>query len=242
MTAGEAGDEPFMLAEKIPGLMVVVGADRYRAGLLALERFNPDLFILDDGFQHMRLHRDLNILLLDNKRPFGNGRVFPGGLLREPRSAARRADLIIYTRCGKSDTGRHSGGIPCCGSTHELAGVVTSTGGEIEPLANLAGMRGVAFAGIAEPGAFFSMLDNVGLNIVSKIAFPDHSRYENAELADIKAVFKGVNGDYLITTEKDLVKLAPWRDEPDKVYAAVLEVKVQEARPLTAMIEKLLQV
>jgi tetraacyldisaccharide 4'-kinase len=241
MTSAEAGDEPFMLAEKIPGLMVVVGADRYKAGLYAVEHLDPDIFILDDGFQHMRLHRDLNILLLDNSRPFGNGRVLPAGLLREPRSAAKRADFIICTRCGESDPSDHFPGVPFCGATHELAGVVSRVGGQAEPLLNLFSLQGVAFAGVAEPASFFSMLDEAGLNISVKLSFPDHCRYGGEEIAEILEACGSVRGEYLITTEKDLVKLSPFLQELGRPYAAVLEVRVPKMEYLKDKLEKLLQ-
>jgi tetraacyldisaccharide 4'-kinase len=96
LTPGEGGDEPYLLATTVSGLAVVVGADRYRAGLFAMERLAPDIFILDDGFQHLRLDRDLNILLLDNGQPFGNGKTLPAGLLREPRSAVQRRSRYLY--------------------------------------------------------------------------------------------------------------------------------------------------
>ena len=95
----ECGDEPYLLASTVPGLIVVIGSDRYQAGMLVMESLAPDIFLLDDGFQHIRLHRDMNILLLDCAKPFGNGWTLPAGLLREPRSAALRASWIIRTRC-----------------------------------------------------------------------------------------------------------------------------------------------
>jgi tetraacyldisaccharide 4'-kinase len=240
LTSGEAGDEPYMLAKKIPGLMVVIGPDRYKAGLFAQEHLNPDIFILDDGFQHLRLHRDLNILLMDNTRPFGNGRVLPAGLLREPGTAGKRADLIIYTRCGKSEPVEHLPGIPFCKSTHDLAGVVFRVGEEPEPLSLLSDLKGVAFAGIADPPSFFSMLDNAGMNIVRKLNFPDHCTYSEGEISEIKAARKSAGGDYLITTEKDMVKLSSHLRELGRVYAAVLQVKIPDMPNLTDMIEELL--
>ncbi len=87
LSARECGDEPYLLASTVPGLMVVIGTDRYAAGQLAMQQLSPDIFLLDDGFQHLRLHRDLNILLLDFSRPFGNGLTLPAGILREPLSA-----------------------------------------------------------------------------------------------------------------------------------------------------------
>ena len=128
LSAVEAGDEPFLLASSVPGLAVVVGSDRYGAGLRALERLAPDIFILDDGFQHLRLRRDLNILLLDSSRPFGNERVLPAGLLREPQSAGNRADLIIYTRSSEGGEPDHFPGKPACRAFHHLAGITLNGG------------------------------------------------------------------------------------------------------------------
>jgi tetraacyldisaccharide 4'-kinase len=123
LTPGEAGDEPFMLATRIPGLMVVIGPDRYKAGLFAQEQLDPDIFILDDGFQHLRLNRDLNILLLNQAKPFGNGCVLPAGWLREYRSAAKRADLVIYTRCGNQIPHTHFPDIPFR-ATYKIANAI----------------------------------------------------------------------------------------------------------------------
>lgn len=101
MTPEMAGDEPFMLASSLTGIPVIVGQDRYRSGCLAIKQFQPDLILLDDGFQHIRLARDLNILLLDNHRPMGNGYLLPRGILREPLAAIKRADVVVFTRAEK---------------------------------------------------------------------------------------------------------------------------------------------
>ena len=115
LSAVECGDEPYLLASTVPGLMVVIGTDRYAAGQLAIEQLAPDIFLLDDGFQHLRLHRDLNILLQDFSRPFGNGLTLPAGILREPSSAASRADLVIFTRAPKGATiPVDTGAVPSC--------------------------------------------------------------------------------------------------------------------------------
>jgi tetraacyldisaccharide 4'-kinase len=241
MTSFEAGDEPYMLAEKIPGLIVVVGANRYKAGLYAVEHLNPDIFILDDGFQHMRLHRDLNILLLDNVRPFGNGRVFPAGLLREPVAAAKRANFIIYTRCGEIDPSEHFPGIPYCGAAHELVGVVSPANSQAQPFSILSHLRGVAFAGIADPASFFSMLEEAGLDISNKLSFPDHCEYGGQEIRKILAARKSVGADYLITTQKDKVKLSSFKQELGDLYTACLEVRIPHQDNLTDKLEKLLQ-
>lgn len=240
LTPGEAGDEPFMLATRIPGLMVVIGPDRYKAGLFAQEQLDPDIFILDDGFQHLRLNRDLNILLLNRAKPFGNGCVLPAGLLREYRSAAKRADLVIYTRCGNEEPYNHFPGIPFCRATHKIAEAIPLGSNSLAPLSRLESLRGMAFAGIAEPASFFTMLEEAGLKISEKMAFPDHCRYGEKEISEIVLQKKSVGADYLITTEKDAVKLSPYLNELGDVYAAVLEMEIQDMKELADAVEKLL--
>ncbi len=235
----EAGDEPYLMAFSLPGAMVVIGTDRYRAGCLALERLEPDIFILDDGFQHLRLERDLNILLLGCARPFGNGRTLPAGALREPVSAAGRADLIIFTRC-TSKNPPLSTGKPWCAASHRLTGVIPLEGGVTQPLSSLGGLKGVAFAGIAEPAAFFGSLQREGLDPAATHAFPDHCRYGETEIAALLKLRDECSADYLITTGKDAVKLAPYRERLGNVYAAGLELEFADPGPLHAALEKLL--
>lgn len=241
-TAEEAGDEPYLLAASIPGLMVVVGADRYRAGRLAEDRLNPDIFILDDGFQHLRLHRDLNILLLDSRSPFGNGRTFPAGLLREPKSALQRADIVIFTRCVEGDPLNAGVAIdkPCCRASHVLTGVVPLPGGQAQTFAHLAGKKGLAFAGIADPAAFFDALEKEGLSIIATLAFADHAGYGEDEIAAICRLKEASRASYIVTTEKDAVKLASCLDRLGPVYAAALEVRFLDEGVVMTQLEKLL--
>lgn len=242
LTPFEAGDEPCLLADLLPGLIVVMGSDRYAAGLMALERFNPDLFILDDGFQHLRLQRNLDILLLDASRPLGNGRTLPAGFLREPLSAAARADLIIFTRCGADQQPDIAipGAKPACRAAHGLTGCRPAGGGAVRPFTDLAGERGLAFAGIADPAAFFAALETAGLSLAATLAFPDHSGYGEEEVAALAGLRRSVKADYLITTAKDAVKLAVGSGRELPFYIAELEMVFHDVRPLAAALDKLL--
>lgn len=236
----DAGDEPFLIARSVPGLIVVTGADRYRAGLETCERFQPDILLLDDGYQHLRLRRNLDILLLDCRKPFGNGRSLPAGLLREPRSAARRADLVVYTRCRDAALPPSFPGVPVCRSCHCLRGVAPLGGGPPAPFSTLQGLRGVAFAGIADPDSFFDALKEQGLELAATVPFPDHCRYDRGEIDALREVQKKTGSEYLITTEKDAVKLAPFPDIAEYVRAAVLEVVLEDPLLLEREVEKLL--
>jgi tetraacyldisaccharide 4'-kinase len=241
LSPGESGDEPYLLATSLPGLIVVIGADRYRAGLLAQERLNPDIYILDDGFQHLRLKRDLNILLLDRARPFGNGLTLPAGMLRESKSAVGRADLVIYTRCDGCEPSDRAGK-PFCAASHRLTGVTPAAGGAQLPFADFARKRATAFAGIADPASFFDALEREGVVLVATLAFPDHTLYCEEEIAAICRLRDASRSDCLITTGKDAVKLGPYLERLGMVYAAVLEIDFADEGPLTAALEKLLYI
>jgi len=229
LSANECGDEPFLLARTIPGLMVVIGADRHAAGQLAMERLNPDIFLLDDGFQHLRLHRDLNILLLDCVRPFGNGRTLPAGLLREPVGAALRADWIIHTRCqGLIQNIPFLTRIPQTSCRFRLGKLAPLTGGDPVEMKSLVGCGIIACAGIAEPEQFFRGLEEQGLRLLCRLPLADHAVYDAGVVSGLKDALRTSGARYCIVTEKDAVKLG---GIPDGLAAAIL------VAPLELMLE-----
>lgn len=241
LSPDEAGDEPVLLAKTVPGLAVVIGADRYRAGVYALETLKPDIFILDDGFQHIRLQRDLNILLVDSRRPFGNGFTLPAGLLREPVVAASRADVVVATRSADGMSLENPvPGKPFLMAAHTLEGMLPLDGGTLAPLSRLKGVRVMAFSGIADPGSFFDALERAGVPLVATLAFPDHSTYGDEELTAICKLRDTSNIAILITTGKDAVKLTQFRDLLGPCVVASLQITFADARPLEQAIEKLL--
>ncbi len=237
----ECGDEPYLLATTVPGLMVVIGTDRYAAGQLAMQQLAPDIFLLDDGFQHLRLWRDLNILLLDCTRPLGNGWALPAGLLREPASATDRADLIIMTRFPEGTSIARIPGKPTFAASHRLVDALPLRGGEPFPFPALTGYRFLAFAGIAQPDSFFSGLRDKGLTIVQTLHFPDHAGYDHARLEEIAAAMQSSGAEYAITTEKDGVKLK--RLAPDiaaVTYVARLKIEIERSAELLVLLRNLL--
>ena len=238
----QAGDEPCQLAGMLPGLMVAIGADRYSAGLKALEELKPDVCILDDGFQHLKLKRDLNVLLLDATQPFAIGFTLPGGLLRESVAAAGRADLVVYTRSQEGQTGPELfPDKPSCWTKHRFSGIVPLAGSEPLDLATAGNCRVLAFSGIADPEAFFRGLEQVGVQPVTTLSFPDHTPYGEAEIAAILRLKVASRSTLLLTTQKDAVKLVPYADRLADCFAVVLELATDNARPLEAALEKVLQ-
>ncbi len=239
----ECGDEPYMLASSVPGLAVVTGSDRYAAGMVAMERTSPDIFLLDDGFQHMRLHRDLNLMLMDCSRPIGNGRVLPAGPLREPVSAGNRADLLIYTRCTPESLPASTtlSAIPGCRLGYRLVRFVRLDSGESLDVAKLQQQRCVAVTGIARPASFFDGLIAVGVDLVARIDFPDHEPFSSETVAKIRITCEKYSAAFILVTAKDGVKLASKKNVNLPIIVVVeLELDLQDIGPLMQKLDKLL--
>ena len=221
----KAGDEPFMIASKLKNIPVVVGKNRYEAGMRAVKKFTPDVIILDDAFQHRGLVRDLDIVLLDNSLPFGNGRLFPMGTLREPISALARGDIFILTR---SDSGglpllpKHEKfvrGKPIFRSSHvpniREVRVERNSTHVSEPESIISHDRDLikdrnvfAFSGLANNKDFHRTIKSLKGNISKMLEFPDHYAYSTTDLENIFCLAKDANIDCLVTTEKDYVRIA----------------------------------
>jgi tetraacyldisaccharide 4'-kinase len=238
----EAGDEPFLIAQRCPKAIVAVGADRYALGRWVLEHFPIDCFMLDDGFQHLALNRDVDLLLVDASDPNGLEALLPAGRLREPLSAASRADAVIVTRFENGSVWKDSLGVflTVRGShdrpilarfTAEI--LVEVATGKVENLSVLSGKTGVAFSGIGNAGSFRSLLAREGLQIQGERVFPDHHSYTTVDIEQVLILAEHLQADFLLTTEKDAVKIAPiireLRSGP-VVFALRLGTEIVEGR------------
>ncbi|GFO70717.1 tetraacyldisaccharide 4'-kinase [Geomonas limicola] len=237
-TPEQCGDEPYLLARQLPGLLVVTGADRYRAGELALRELNPDIFILDDGFQHLRLRRDLDVLLLDAARPFATGYTLPAGMLREGIDAARRADLVLYTRAAHPGVPNLFPEIPSCWAAHRLTGVRPLEGGDQLGFQFFQGVRVAAFSGIASPASFFTLLEGEGVTLTATLGLPDHVNYGAAEVDTLCRLKETSGAEFLITTAKDAVKLAPFAGRLGPCFVAQLELDLLEGSALRQALDR----
>jgi len=199
------GDEPFLLARRNPTAIIIVAPRRADGIRMAVERFGADVIVLDDGFQHLAVARDLDIVLLDARHPFGNGQLLPAGILRESASALRRAGLVILTRSDGSEEVGMTLEVPLLRCRHRLADEAVALDGARIPLSNLTEKRLVAFAGIADPDGFFAELDASCLHPGRRLPLPDHVAYDRQALDLIHAAAD--SADFLVTTEKDGVKL-----------------------------------
>ena len=249
-TLQEGGEEPFWLAEQLPGVAVVIGKNRYQAGLLSRERWGVDLAVLDDGFQHVGLERKANILLIPAHEPFGTGGLLPLGTLREPRKQITRADVVVISHSEMIAAGEQTALEGQVKALHPEAPVFFSRHvpqrlwkypeGESRPLSWIKGKRVLAFCGLGQPESFRHSLKTLEVELVSLKPFRDHQVYQEKDKHRLLEEAAFLKAEVLLTTEKDALKLGKWPDGraellvlaigveiPDRNFWDVLESKIQ---------------
>lgn len=243
-----AGDEPVLLAGQLPGVSIVVCSDRHHAGRHAMHRLDPppEIFLLDDGFSHLALHRDVDLLAFPAADPFAGGRLAPGGRLREPLRSASRADAVLLT--GARDEGTSGGADQLATALRPYGftgpGFVSRTfaepaclvgDGEIRP-----GARAVAVSGIARPATFLDLVHGAGFDVAEHLDFHDHHAYPPASIGKILDAYTRHGAELVVTTGKDRVKLQghleiplaeiPIRAEPEADFFEWLDRRLKEIR------------
>jgi tetraacyldisaccharide 4'-kinase len=211
----DAGDEPFLLARRLPGVPVVVGADRSDAARVAIERFGVTAIVLDDGFQQRTLAKDLDVVMARAERPWGNGRLLPAGPLREPLSALGRAHLVVATAAAplggapevREAAARYAPGVPVLGARYVAAEAWDAARMAPIPLDRVAGTRVLAFAGIGFPAGFRRTLVDLGVDVADVITYHDHHPYALRDVAALGERADRLGVDALVTTEKDWVRI-----------------------------------
>lgn len=214
--ARQAGDEPYLLAKRLSGVPLVISKMRYLAGLYAHEIFGSDFFILDDGFQHIALKRDLDVVLIDAANPFGNGHLLPWGPLREPINQLVRADVFIITRAGSPSSTELARGIvnkkfpstPVFFADHKPSELVFPHTNNVFETSFIKGKKILAFAGIARPGLFRDTLIRLGADIVFFKGFKDHYQFKREDLRSLIREKERTGAQYMITTEKDWMRIS----------------------------------
>lgn len=237
LSAQVAGDESRLLAQRNPSLIVIVAPQRRLGVRVAITQLAAEVVVLDDGFQHLPVRRDLDIVLLDAQRPLGNGQPLPAGLLREFPTALRRGQLFILTRATASVIPMPALPGPLLVSRHRLSAEAVTLDGRRVRLDTLTRQRVVAFAGVADPEAFFDDLKARGIQPLATLAFPDHVAYNRAELERIAATAGAA--DCLLTTEKDGVKLAA-ANFSVPCYQVPLELDIDHPELLHRQLDRLL--
>jgi tetraacyldisaccharide 4'-kinase len=222
-TSRLAGDEPFWMAENAKNITVITGKNRYNSGLKAINELGCSVLILDDGFQHIKLERNLNILVVDCYKRFGNGMLLPSGPLREPMDEIERADKIILVNKRPFDKESefycteyanylrdiYDKPVYLCSFKNNGIFEITTQ----KPLNE--NMKIYAFAGIGQPEFFFNYLKEQGLNLVGTSEFTDHHLYTNNDLVRIIKKAIESNAGAIVTTEKDAVKISALLDDID---------------------------
>jgi tetraacyldisaccharide 4'-kinase len=214
VTAEEGGDEPVAMARATSGVLIVVGERRAEAARRAAD-LGADLFLLDDGFQHLAVARDVNLLLLDARDPFGGGSLPPRGRLREPIEALARADAIVFTRVDRGAVppevlraiARIHPSAPLFHARIRPVGIRDEDGTPVEP-DSIRDRRCLAVCGVASAAEFAATLADLSLTAEERLEFRDHQRYRERHLARIRRAAERTGASFLLTTEKDAVKLA----------------------------------
>lgn len=229
-----AGDEPTMIAHRLKNIPVLTGKNRYATGSYAIDQLGVDTLILDDGFQHRALFRDLNILLFDQKKPLGNGNLFPAGELRESAKESRCADLICFTRCSpRGNATSVNMALPRNAQVIKTAlrpnVLMRLDNHETLDVEFVKGQPVAAFCGIAKPGDFKATLETAGAEVKLFRAFGDHHRYVADELQSLDREAREAGAKYILVSEKDSVKIDPSMFSIP-VMKLVVDVEILEGR------------
>lgn len=253
------GDEPHLIARLLPKTVIAVGRNRCRSAQKALAAHPEiDLFIMDDGFQYLKLGRDLDILLLDAANPFGNGHLIPRGTLREPLAGLMRADVILLTRTGKmapEDLDRLREFLHKY-QTDLPVGIVKEEHSQLQPLSRwgqkvvplspsqyLQGKKVAAITGIGNPGQFLASLESLGAEVGYFKAYPDHYRWDPEEVENLITTLKDWGFEDLIVTGKDGVKLAAYLDRFEEMglncLMLSLEYRVDDEKVIAKIMDVL---
>ena len=246
MEPEKAGDEPFMMAAKLKDIPVVVGQNRFEAGCLTIQEFNPDVIVLDDAFQHLNLKRDIDIVLLDCGHPFGNNYMLPRGILREPISALKRGDAFVLTRSDSApDYIRQvtvdkiknlAPGKPVFRSFYvpnlykPINNKNSMSGIELQNFDSglLHERRVVAFSGLAGNNDFRRTVENLKCDLIDFFEFPDHHKYTKTDLQTIMQSSINAQAEFILTTEKDYVRISGKTSWPVELVVVGIELSLGE--------------
>jgi tetraacyldisaccharide 4'-kinase len=239
-SAGGRNDEAVVLEENLPDVPHLQGADRAALAAVAVEELESEVLVLDDGFQHRRLARDLDLVLIDATEPWGYGSLFPRGLLREPRRSLRRAGVVLLTRCDqvaqaelrrlREEVARLAPGVPVAETRHRPTELVNAEAATA-PLELLRQRPVAAFGGIGNPDAFRRTLTDLGAALTAFRTFPDHHPYHRTDVEDLRAWARQQATEcVVVTTQKDLVKLRLARLGERELWALRIHLHIDAGR------------
>lgn len=234
----QGGDEPVMIAREFPQIPVIVSEKRIIGIQMARELFDSRLIILDDAFQHRQVIRDVNIVLIDGQSDISGQGMLPAGDRREPLASLSRADVLIFTRTGKTDQNQREAQVrkwfagPVIFSDYIPDTLINSVSGQSVKAEDHQGKRAFAFCGIARPETFFASLEQLNLTVAGYAVYNDHYSYTPADVQDICHQAEENQCDFIITTTKDLVKLMPADFGPFDLFTLRMQLQLDETKLL----------
>jgi len=248
-TYQQTGDEPLLLSRLLPGVPVVINKHRVEGGRWAQRSLGSEVLILDDGYQHLRLARDLNLLILDATDPFGGFRMVPFGRLREPLYAIKRADAVIVTRAHRPFDQAQLVSIVryFCGDHVPIIYVYSAItrlrhlqADSLYDSDQFSGWNAWVMCGIGNPRAFVEDVVGIGVGVLGESLFRDHHPYTQQDIDLVVSNARGVGADLILTTEKDAIRLKGLELSEVPVYAAQSEIQTEEEVRLKSMLLRLL--
>jgi tetraacyldisaccharide 4'-kinase len=231
----DTGDEPYLLSMRLPDVPILVYKDRAASGKQAIKNYAPDLLLLDDGFQHLRLKRDLDIVVIDSVNPFGNRRLLPAGILREPLASLKRANLFVLTKADQTsgpdqlveELKGHNPDAPIVRSVYRISGVEDLFNRSAVNLDSLKGKRALVFSGIGNPSSFEKTVEQLNLKILKHRVFPDHYAYPEKDLEDLMMQARDRGADFIVTTEKDSVRIPLVKRPGISLYVVKIDLVIE---------------
>jgi len=230
----DVGDEPYLMSRRLAGIPIIVTKHRVISGSYADEKYDPDVLILDDGFQHLKLQRDLDIVVIDSTNPWGNGRLLPAGILREPLSSLKRADIFILTKTDKiSDLAetidtlrKYNPHAPMVESMYRKRSMENLSDHSPVDTAKLENKKALAFSGIGNPTSFENSLRQLKINVLKYRIFPDHFAYRRKDVLSLWEEAKNLEADFIVTTEKDSVRIPMVNLEEIPIYVFKIDLHI----------------
>ena len=245
---GYGWDEQAMLKKNLPDTPILVGEDRLRSADRAVKLYGSSIAILDDGFQHWELQRDLDIVLVDARAPFGNGHLVPRGTLRETKGALRRAGLVCLTKAdaagadierAKREVAYVNSAVGFLEAAHRPVRFYDARARKDLPLSSVAGKRVICVSSIADPSYFHEAVQKLGARIADRMVFPDHHNYRERDRAAIVAAARAAQAEYIVTTDKDAVKFARMSFTFGDTPALTLVIELEITRGKELLIDRL---
>ena len=234
-----SGDEALLIAQSLEGVPVITGSQRIVTGRAAINQFGTNILICDDAFQHRKIFRNIDLVLLDSQNQPGNDHILPRGRLREPIAGLRRAGAFVITRTGEWPQANNIIGklaqaenIPIFMSIHKPKDIIKGDNSRQWPISELKGKNVCAFCGIAKPESFKNTLLAAGVQVLFFDIFSDHHRYSENQLEKIKKQFIDYRADILITTQKDAIRLQEFPKFLNIIYILRIEMEITPSMEL----------